>query len=135
MTTIYQATNIDGSGNAISFSAAGNSLTVAPGVSVSSTGDNGVLISATGNAIDNSGEIYGYDGGISDTLDSTGTGSVFTNQQSGSITSNSWAISVNDDPYSITNYGNISDIGVASEFGAISTISYGAITNYGSISG
>jgi serralysin len=135
MTTIYQTTNIDGSGNAISFTTAGNSLTVAPGVSLSSTGGTSVAITATGNAIDNSGEIYGYYGGIDDTLETTGTGSVFTNEQSGSIVSNYWAISVQDDPYTITNYGHISTTALIGGYGAVYTISYGALTNYGSISG
>ena len=135
MTTIFQTTNIDDSGNAISFTTGGNSLTVAPDVSVSSTGGTAVFITATGNAIDNSGEIYGYDGGINDTLQSTGTGSVFTNEQSGIIVSNYWAISVQDDPYTITNYGRISTTTLESGYGAICTISYGTLSNYGSISG
>jgi serralysin len=135
MTTIYQTTNIDDSGNAISFTTGGNSLTIAPDVSVSSTGGTAVFITATGNAIDNSGEIYGYDGGIDDTLQSTGTGSVFTNEQSGIIVSNYWAISVQDDPYTITNYGRISTTTLESGYGAIYPISYGALANYGSISG
>jgi hypothetical protein len=135
MTTIYQTTNIDSSGDALDFTTGGNSLTVAPGVSLSSTGGTAVSSTATGNAIDNSGEIYGYYGGIDDTLQSNGTGSVFINQQSGSIVSNYYAIVDQYDPYTITNYGLISSSGLVSGYDAIETISYGALTNYGSISG
>jgi hypothetical protein len=135
MTTIYQTTNIDGSGTAISFTSAGNSLTVAPDVSVASTDNSAVYTTATGNAIDNSGEIYGYHGGISDTLSTNGTGSVFINERSGAIVSYYYAIIVQNDPYAITNYGAISNAGLAGGYSAIYTVTYGALANYGSISG
>jgi hypothetical protein len=129
MTTTYQTTDIAAtSGAAVSFSTSGNSLIVAQGVNISSTASDGILQTATGNAIDNSGEIYGEAAAISDNLFESGTGSNFINEDSGTLLSDSIAFNDQNDPYTIVNYGRIAVLGLTGDAAVLTDLTAQSIT-------